>query len=438
MTQNNNPIECIDVSLDLRQLKLKIDDRHSPKSALFEVWRYISNDLIGRSVSFAQKIELSNHIGQWSVFILDPRNVTVINENTKINIVDIEREPEIRHACKEHRKKNQIIFGPFFCPECRAKGIVENRLCEDHVRFLENKYTAYCPDHLPFCQCREKCTESATFECDYCHNCFSDRWKRQHPNDPFTLLCIQCYSFHFERCEDCEREGRKRLGKSRCAFPTSNGDERHGKRICTLRHARQWQIWGPHRRGIVLCEQHYQQLSQANPTELLWMLVTAEAPEPYLRNRVTDIYRLRNIVGYVRHQEFPWRAMEQSLYNLIERATRFNSPRYIGQNLKEMIRKISDAQTDLPVIEAQLLVQVRDFYRTRLRGDPTNFILGVAVKRVFGGKGKPQTYSIAIRVAYDVSGKSMKGLLIGRQGVLANQLREALKLYAVERIEFED
>lgn len=426
----------IDVVLDLRRLKIRVDERHRLNDALRNIWPDIAPDLIGKSIIPGQKIEMINKIGQWSLLVLDPRNVTIVSEDTRFNVVDIERDPEIRHACKECAKGNKTIFGPFYCPECRTRNLPD-RLCETHAHFLENKYTAFCLDHVPRCQCHEGCTDSAAFECDYCHKLFSDKWKRFHPGDTLTLLCNNCYSFHFELCADCEREGRKRLGKSRCAFPAGAGNERHGKRICTKKHAWQWQIWGPHWRGIVLCEQHYQQLQLATPADLLWMLVTARIPAPFLRGKVTDVYRLRNIVGYVRHQELSWAEMERVLNNLAEKAAQSNSPKYVSENISQLLGNLKEALGN-SVIEENLLQVIRNFYRMHLRSDPASVILGVTIKRVFGNRGKSQTYRIGVRVGRDTRGQSMKNLLIGRGGILVNQLKETLKLYAVDGIDFED
>jgi len=417
----------VDVALDLRELKIKVEN----KRELLAAWRNIACDLIGKPITPGQWLEQAGPTGHWKMLVLDPRGVTVIGDDTLFNVVDLGRNPEIRHACKECQKESKTTFGPFFCPDCREQKLPD-RLCEAHAHFLENKFMTYCQEHLPRCQCRKDCPDPSTFECDRCHKPFAEKWKRKHPNDPLMLLCSNCYAFQFEICAECKREGRKRLGKSRCAFPTGIGDERHGERLCTLRHARQWQIWGPHWRGVILCEEHYRRLAQATPADLLWMLVAARAPAPFLRGKVTDVYRLRNIVGYVRRQELPWPEMERTLRTLAIRAAQPDVPRFVRENIEQLLDKIGDVQADLPVIEAELLARVRDFYRSHLRVDPATAVLGVSVKRVFGRKSEPQTCRIAIRVGRDVSGRSMTGLLIGKGGTLVNQLKAALKLQGVD------
>jgi len=434
MTTQSSQYPYIEVTLNLRNLNVKVDNLQG----LLKIWQALARDLIGKPITTGQRLELTGSKGKWSLIVLDTHGIASIDEKTYINVVDIERNPQIRHACKECKKQNKTMFGPFFCPECRRLE-QPDRLCEIHTQFLENKYTAYCPEHLPRCQNSKGSDDPATFECDYCHKTFSDKWKHHHPNDQFTLLCRNCYSFLFELCEDCQHEGHKRLGKSRCAFPTGVGDEKHGKRICTLRHARQWQIWGPHWRGIILCEQHYQQLSQASSADLLWMLITAKPPTQFLRSKITDVYRLRNLIGYVRQKELSWEEMERVLRGLAERIEQYKAPKYVKEHIRQITKKVGEVQTNLPIIEAELLDRIRDFYRSRLRENPVTVVLGVTIKKVFWGRGnKTPSYKIAVHVGRDSRGKSMKGLLIGKKGTLVNQLENHLKLHAVERIDFEE
>jgi hypothetical protein len=427
MNPSNQVVGPVDVALDLRLLNVKLESRDD----FFQVWKDLAGRLVGRAICSGAMLQITGLHGEWSMLVLDSRGVTVLENATRLNIIDLGRPPEIRHACKEHLKKNEEVFGPFFCPVCREEKS-SDRLCESHAHFLENKFTTYCRSHLPSCQCREGCPDSSTFECDRCHKPFAERWKKNHPNDPLTLLCTTCYAFQFQTCAQCDQEGRRRLGKSQCAFPTGMDDERHGKRLCTLRHARQWQIWGPHWRGVILCEEHYKYLGQATPADLIWMLVTSRAPASFLRVKMKDIYRLRNIVNYVRRSELSWREMEHTMQMLGRRAAVPGIGRGVKDTVDYLIKTIGNVQNDLPMVEAQLLMRVREFYRSYLRSDPATAILSVTVKRAFGREGGPQTYRIAIRAGRDAYGRSMKGLLIGKAGALVNQLKETLKLQGVD------
>lgn len=427
MTQlisQQNP--SIDIALDLRELNVVLRGRDD----FDNIWNGLARQLVGKPVCAGKWLEMTEPRGAWKALVLDAGNLTVIDGRTGINVIDLVRPPEVRHVCKEHLKEGQRMFGAFFCPVCRdAKA--ENRLCESHVHFLENKYTAYCREHVPRCYCQQDCEDAATFECDRCRKPFSENLKRGHPNDALTLLCNKCYRYQFELCSNCEREGRKRLGKSHCAFPLGTERQRCGKRLCTFRHARQWQIWGPYWRGVVLCDDHYNSLRYSSPADLLWILIVSRAPAPFLQVKVKDLYRLRNIVAYVKQTEFSWSEMEAILRQL-ERYAEEQGGGGIKGAFTELLGKIAEVKIDLPVIEARLLRQVRDFYRrSLLRAEPESAILSLTVKRVFGREPN-KTYRVSIRAGRDYTGRSMKGLLIGKGGALVNQLKNELGLQGIE------
>lgn len=416
----------VDVMLDLRQLTVEMRSQREFR----RIWGDIARDLIGKPATPGRWMELSGPKGAWRVLVVDSRGVPFISSETRVNVVDIGRNPETRHACEDCARLGRRVFGPFYCPECRERKLGD-RLCETHAHFLENKYAAYCLEHLPRCRCREDCPDPAAFECDRCHRPFSERLRRPHPNDPTRLFCDNCYSYQFELCPDCQRVGERRLGKSRCGFPSGAGDERHAHRLCTIKHAWQWQVWGPHWRGVTLCEEHYRRLGSAEPGELLWMLVAAKAPAPFLRDKARDVYRLKNIVGYVRRREFTWPEMDAALRALARRAEHPAVPRHARENVEHLLKDLAKVDRELPAIEARLLAQVRAFYRPHLRTDPADAVLAVTVKRVFGRGGAGQSYRIAIRVGRDSHG-SFKPVLIGRGGLLVNQLKDALGLRGVD------
>lgn len=430
-------IANIDVILDLRESSFQFDEREKPFIQLIRFWNVIAKDLIGKTIIPGQRLVVNSQKGPFSLLILDTHGTSVISETVKINVVDVERNPEIRHACKECKKNNKITFGPFFCPVCREQKTAD-RLCEAHSHFLENKFTAYCMDHVPHCQCRENCPEIASFECDSCHRTFSDRWKKYDPNDPLTILCQTCYAFKFELCEDCKKEGKKRLGRVRCAFPIGNNDERHNKRICAIDHAHFWQIWGPHWQGIILCEEHFQRLRFASITELLWMMVSARAPSFTLRSKVTDISRLRNMISYIRKTECSWADMQKAIDILSRKAIDLKSSKYVQENLNRLMEGVTQAQNDFPQKEAQFMQAICNFYRPYLRSDPASIILSVSIKRAFGGRDRPQSYRISVKVGKDSYGRSMKGILIGKGGALINQLKQALSNYGVDNVDLEE
>jgi hypothetical protein len=162
------------------------------------------------------------------------------------------------------------------------------------------------------------------------------------------------------------------------------------------------------------------------------MLIAARAPASFLRDRVKDVYRLKNIVSYVRRADLSWPDMLVAMREVVERADRSDVNKSVKETATFIVEKITREQMRSPVIESQLLARVREFYRSHLRGDPATAILSVTIKRVFGREGDNQTYRIAIRAGKDQYGRSMKGILIGKGGVLVNQLKSALGLQGID------
>jgi len=424
----------VDIALDLRELKIQLDSRND----FFRAWdEFLANRLVGTSIVSGQTLEFNEPRGSWRLLVLDTGDNSVIGKDTLLNVIDLARPPEVRRACKEHVKSGQNVFAAFHCRACRDEN-KSDFLCEEHANFLENRYLTFCAEHIPRCQCRRDCPDAAAFACDRCAKTFSVNYRQPHPNDPLTLFCNMCFAAKFESCSECKAKGQTRLGKSVCAFPTGFNGERCGKRLCTLRHARQWLIWGRHWRGAALCQTHYTSLPTASAVDLLWIIVSAKAPARFLQDRARKAHRLRNIISYHRKQDLSWNEMAQALRALEQRAKAaenriaMDNIIQLQRETEESIKKIGEMQQDLPRLEAQYLMQVRQFYTAHLRSDPATIILRIKAQPVLGRRGEPPKYRLTISVARDSYGRSFKGLLIGKGGMLINQLKSQLNLQGVD------
>ena len=129
--------------------------------------------------------------------------------------------------------------------------------------------------------------------------------------------------------------------------------------------------------------------------------------------------------------------LERILVNLKDKSVQNNLPRFVQENIEQLLYNLKGAQSNY-LLEQKLLKAIQDFYRPLIRSTPENVVLSVGIKRVFGGQGKPQTYRIGIRVGRDQTGRSLTGILVGAGGKLVNALKDALKPYGVDGIDFEE
>ena len=97
-------------------------------------------------------------------------------------------------------------YGPLRCGQCESEKRPE-RLCAKCAHFIEDELSAYCPDHLPHCNCRDGCSRPATFRCSRCHKLFGEHVRRQNPRNPEVDYCQRCHQLLFEQCVVCTAAG---------------------------------------------------------------------------------------------------------------------------------------------------------------------------------------------------------------------------------------
>ena len=238
-------IPNVEVILDLRRFSETADTLEKVE----RLWRTISPRLVGRAVTTRSPITLDSPVGDVALWVVSTGGVSQVTESSTFQIVDVLRSPELLYQCAVCGE-----YGPMRCIKCEEEG-KETRLCSKHAHIIKDELSAYCPEHIPTCNCRDGCREPAIFRCRSCartnrqRSLYGKHFHRAHPKDPDVDYCLRCYQLKFERCQS---EGCNRIGRSKCNFQERSWQEPCNASSCTD-HSYQWKIWGPHNRGVTLC-----------------------------------------------------------------------------------------------------------------------------------------------------------------------------------------
>lgn len=406
---NKLPLPTIDVICDLRQSVADIDDVGTVQN----LWLQIDEQLAGQPLLEGQPLTVLLPEGDLKLWVVDAHNATQVEPDTAFQIVDVLRSPKLLYRCSVCGE-----YGPLRCVECE-KGGLETRLCSTHAHQIKDELSAYCPEHIPKCNCRSGCSENATFRCRRCHKLFGEHVHRHHPNDPTVDYCRRCYRILFEQCS---APGCHHLGKSKCAYQTHDMEESCGKPLCA-EHSYQWKIWGPHNRGVTLCEHHKRLLGATEPANLLFMMLIARAPYARRgrRQSLPNPFRLRRIINRNRATSLSFdelgyvlRSLESQVPDWERRAER--NYRYMSERYHETTSDLSDTETDL-------LRQIRDFYQRATGWSAAQQITGLEITDRYYKPGQPSRYRVRIYLS-----TTNKGPFIGRRGSTINQLRDLLNL----------
>jgi len=417
----------IDIICDVRDLEGEIEGAED----LYPIWELFAQDLVGMQLSTGQQVTLSSPQGTVVLTVVDAHGVSQVSDGTLFNVIDLWRSPTILYPCRVCREQGQKAYGPFRCTRCEEENKPE-RLCEKHAYFLKNAQTAYCPDHIPSCECRPGCPERATFRCERCHRLFGDHFETTHPKDSTTLLCQRCYRYLFERCN---AHGCGRLGKSKCAYLVRDGQ------LCNVplcpKHSFQWKIWLPHNRGVTLCEHHARNLPSTPPQDMFLMMLLADPPSWRVRHLLWNPYRLRRIVNRERAQKMRfdqvWRALDSistRVHSITpdwfqeEESERVERKiQWIHQNYERMREEMANAMQEFPHLQAQLLSQIKAFYQAELGWDAPGHILDLEIEDCYKRPGIEPRYRISLQIT-----PGYKGRFIGRGGVVIRKLQDSLNL----------
>lgn len=399
----------VDIICDLRQLGVNVNDDRKMQN----IWQEMAKKLIGKPVSPGQSLIVNLPKGMVTLWVLDTHGISEVKADTTFQIVDLLRSSKLVYRCRVCD-----TYGPLRCVTCEKEGS-ETRLCSTHAYTIKDELSAYCSVHIPKCSCQSGCTKDATFRCRRCHKLFGEHFYRQHPNDTTVDYCQLCYRILFERCEiaNCGR-----LGKSKCAYQTRNMSSSCGKPLCA-EHSYQWKIWGPHNRGVTLCEHHSKLLGATEPADLLFMMLTAKAP--YVRRgkrqSLPNPFRLRRIINSNRSTKLTFDQLGYGLQSLDNQVSNWGQEasknyQYMSKQYFETTRGLSDA-------EADLLTRVRAFYERTVGWDVSRQITSLEIIDRYFKPGQPPQYRVKLYL-----NSSNKGPFIGRSGSNINQLRSSFNI----------
>jgi len=416
----------VDVICDVRDFEGNIDSSND----LFPLWQEISPTLVGESAEIGRQITVNLSQGQVLLTILQNSGVSVFRDDTLVNVRDLLRSPTIRYPCRIHRESGENVYGPYRCVEC-ARLKQPERICEIHAHRLKNAQRAYCPDHLPSCSCgNTHCRATATFICERCKQQFGDHFERHYPNDDTRLLCDRCYRFLFERCS---HSGCNRPGRSKCAW-FENG-KLCDNPLCS-RHSSQLKIWLAHNRGITLCDYHARNLVNAQPDNIIMMMLLADPPSRRVRHLLWNPYRLRRIINKKRNRKLSFGDIYNALLStrrLVQNITpewlgddeskrHERKVEWIGQNYEKMVEEMVNVVHEVPRLESNFLRSIQEFYSYN-NPRVLDYILNLEIVDLYRRPNRDPEYVVEVSVV-----PNTKGLFIGRGGAYIKEIQNRLNV----------
>jgi hypothetical protein len=363
----------VSVVLDLR----RFHDRPTCARQYGVLWAEVEARLLGQDLRTnpAPRVDLDDR-GAVTLWVLHPESCPPrIEQSTSFAVRSVLEPAVIRHVCTTCQASQVTRYGPFTCMKCGTDDRL-GRACEDHVVILDGSMQSTCLQHVPICACGK----AATFWCNgpRCRQgtAWCDSHRAQHPSDPGTPYCPSCRAELFPACWVAACRG---TGSITCEFVERHATDRCGLKVCPP-HAQRWQVYGPHRRGLGLCQRHADRLRQLSGLDLVFEIVAGTAvrqqsisghrQEGVRLPRLTIVRHIFiNVCGQVLdmatldgyfaslRQTLGRNQMERRMAELIDRnaATRaedrrkFDSDQQIGRQLFEQLREllVSFGQQDL-------------------------------------------------------------------------------------------
>lgn len=350
-----------------------------------------------------------------TVISLPPEHA-VVGRDTPFAIHSILERPRYKRLCALCTAAGRSSHGAYTCYVCRAAKRPD-RLCEDHVVILnggmrlDGRLNATCEEHVPAC----KCAQRASFWCagPRCRRAaaWCDRHRKQHPNAPDIFYCIDCYDELFPACA---HQACAFTATGHCEYVNDNGT------LCTRRmcskHILRWQIYGPHKIGLGLCDQH-RGMGRLNDDQLLFQVVAATAIRklavPRSRQDLPSLQSVHHILLKIRQRAYGIPAIDQLFAQLAQRTGRNNAleramsdllQHHAQFRLKNIARAAAEQQQGQPIFE-RLKAQLR------LKGWDE-----IADAVVFSDY-KPTSNALYIRLRQD-----LRGRMIGKGGRTIQEL----------------
>ena len=313
---NTQPV--IDLEIDFR------DFADAPKTPadFLSFWQSFARHLVGRNLESGVTREIEqkpNGVFRLSVLSAFSGSVTVA-ENTRFAVRSILEKPRSKRICFECARNGQNERGIYSCPNCyEAKQ--KDWLCDNHAVILHGGMTlhtpprAHCRAHAPACSCRQ----TAVFWCQgpNCRrkNAWCGQHCKQHPNDSNVFYCPSCYEHVFPACN---QTACRNTATGVCENVQADG-KICGRRLCS-QHISRWQIYGPHKIGLGLCQQH-RQIAALSDAQIIYQIVAATAlrkmREPRAPHDLPSLQSVNHIFLKARSRNYGLAAINQMFVELI-------------------------------------------------------------------------------------------------------------------------
>jgi hypothetical protein len=216
-------------------------------------WTAVEPALRGMVLAGGMSFPVRVEDGEFTVQVIHPATSVLVDERTEFGIVAVRERPSVRgvYQCATCRRARERTYGPFICSECPRP---DNRVCDTHAIVLPGTKTlaARCPSHQPACQ---GCGSVAAIWCPGPRCRTRVAWCRNHAaahqSEPSTGYCLPCLDDMFPRCGGGTCDA---VGSISCDHLDRDGRPCDQRRC--PRHARRWQVFGPHAEGLGRCDDH--------------------------------------------------------------------------------------------------------------------------------------------------------------------------------------
>jgi hypothetical protein len=311
----------VELEIDLRQYARTLRDPEE----FVTFWGGLSRHLVGKPLREGTTHEIEHPrdgILRLTIISLPPDG-SLVSHETLFAVHSILERPTPTNFCARCDAAGVRRHGAYTCVVCQ-RGPEPARVCESHVSILtggmrlDDPLQATCDLHVPQC----KCGQQASFWCvgPRCGRgaAWCDRHRKQHPNDQETVYCPDCYEEVFPTCTHSRSQCRL-TATSACEY-VSDGRS-CGRRSCSL-HDLRWQIYGPHKIGLGLCELH-RRMKERSDEEILHQVVAATAVRRLKsrddRQGLPSLQSVRNILLNARAKFYDLTAVNDMFASLSRR-----------------------------------------------------------------------------------------------------------------------
>jgi hypothetical protein len=318
----------ISLTVDARGLKSDVFPDGDIRQFLTH-WGALEPVLRGKTLEAGMSFPVHVDDGEFLVEVIHPLTPVLVNERTEFGIISVRERPSVRNVyeCATCRREGKRTYGPFICPQCPRQ---DGRVCDSHAIVLPGTKTlaARCPQHQPECQ---GCGSAAAVWCPGPRCRSRAAWCRSHAaahsSEPSAAYCFQCLGDLFPSCKkgNCDA-----VGSISCDHLARDGRPCDARRC--PRHARRWQVFGPHAEGLGRCDAHAE-LRGLPAEELIYQVLGAcvvrNLPAPSLPS--------------LRHMLMKLTARNRDMEEVFALATAV--PAY-GSPIQDQIRALGDRQKE--------------------------------------------------------------------------------------------